>query len=224
VEIIDYPRSIGGFLFVPYVAPGRFEEALRKCPQPGRVSAIFCHQEFNGVQVGPHQSVKGDRWPQDWPLVISGHIHERQWLQANLLYVGSPYQINFGEEDDKSVTLLDFVEGKSFPEHRFFNLGMPLRITKTLSIEEAREYIAPENAKVRIYLTGTTEELSAFKKSKKYKEMEKLFRIIPKPTDKISVQRNTAGRNFMELLTESLASESRAVQDTFAEIMDAHKA
>src|SRR3990167_8585191 len=41
---------------------------------------IFCHQEFNGCNMGMVVSTKGDVWSDKYPLIIAGHIHEYQTL------------------------------------------------------------------------------------------------------------------------------------------------
>ncbi len=100
-KVLD--ANIGGFrfLFVPYVFPGRFEETLthseKGVPNPFESTrAIFCHQEFFGAKMGAIKSQNGDKWPTTNPLVISGHIHDYDRLQPNLIYVGTPMQHAFG--------------------------------------------------------------------------------------------------------------------------------
>jgi hypothetical protein len=184
--------------------------------------AVFCHQEFRGVQMGPRPSTEGDIWPSEAPLAVSGHIHEHQWLQPNILYVGSPYQTTFGEEDAKTVSLLEFSPDNP-PKHTRIDLGMPNRLTLTLTIEAAKILVCPENTMIRAYVEGTTEELAAFKKTPRYKELTKLVKLIPKPSDPVSIRRNATGRGFMDLLKESVASESEPVQKAFEEVQSALK-
>ena len=87
----------------------RFEEALNTLQESWKTAdAIFCHQEFYGVQMGAIKSLDGDKWLLDYPYVFSGHIHDRQQLQPNLYYVGSCLQHAFGESSKKTVALLNF--------------------------------------------------------------------------------------------------------------------
>lgn len=230
--IIDTPYTDEhGFTYVPYVSPGRFHEALSVAENEGndwkKSKALFAHQEFRGVQMGPIASKVGDLWDASNPLVVSGHIHEYQWLQKNILYVGSPYQTTFSEKDDKTVSLLEFSDGAA-PIHTRIDLGMPKRVTLTMTVERAKDVEGwmkfPQNAMIRVYLTGTTEELTAFKKTIEYKTLAKLVKLIPKPSDPVSVRRNATGRGFMDLLKESVATESEAVQEAFKEVQSALKA
>ena len=72
------------FVFIPYVSPGRFQEALETFPEKWTdATCIFAHQEFFGCKMGAIISVEGDKWPLDYPMVISGHIHSRQMPQKN---------------------------------------------------------------------------------------------------------------------------------------------
>lgn len=60
------------FLFVPYVMPGRFDEALRKIENPydKNISAIFAHQEIYLCKMGAIISQVRDKWDTENPLVI----------------------------------------------------------------------------------------------------------------------------------------------------------
>ena len=79
---------VSKFLFVPYVPPGRFVEALETYKNINwkDVDCIFAHQEFYGCKMGAILSEEGDKWESKWPLVVSGHIHSRQWINKNIYY------------------------------------------------------------------------------------------------------------------------------------------
>src|SRR3990167_4630328 len=60
-------REGHNFIYVPYVPPGRFMEALNSINYSPSTSVdhpdlIFCHQEFNGCNMGMVVSTKGDVW------------------------------------------------------------------------------------------------------------------------------------------------------------------
>lgn len=220
--IIDRPvvKQIGykkNFMLCPYVQPGRFAEALATVPDwwDKSVRAVFCHQEFRDVQLGPIKSTIGDVWPDAAPPAISGHIHEHQWLKPNICYVGSPGQVNDGDSAAKTVSLFDF-DDTGYTEQQI-SLGLPHRLTVTVTVEQAKEYVVPEAARVRLYVTGTTEELAAFKNSNHYKRLSEQAKVIVKPTDPTQVRRNQKGRGFMELLQESAEREGKLVQDALSE-------
>jgi DNA repair exonuclease SbcCD nuclease subunit len=74
-------------------------------------TAIFAHQEFYGCKMGAVKSIVGDKWSIKNPLVISGHIHEYQEPQANIIYVGTPIQHGFGDQNDKTISYFIFNDG-----------------------------------------------------------------------------------------------------------------
>lgn len=88
---------------VPFVPNGRFVEALDQyMPKEltnwrDRASdaVVFAHQEFKGVVMNKITSTRGDVYKGTWPRAISGHIHERQTLGSNILYVGTPWTTSF---------------------------------------------------------------------------------------------------------------------------------
>ena len=187
----------GNFLFVPYVAPGRLYEALDtiELDEVGEdtwrspsIDAIFCHQEFKGVQMGPIKSEVGDFWDVSWPLVVSGHIHEYQLLQPNLLYPGTPIQHTFSEKPDKAVTLFDFntqidetatiaiqevqklEDLRPDPAIRVryarIELGLRLKRTVTLNVSQLATFKPNICEQTKLVLRGTVSELKALTKSK----------------------------------------------------------
>ena len=117
------------YFFVPYVPNGKFFEALlTTSANEGELlerfkttTAIFGHQEFRGCQTGAVKSTKGDIWPLNYPLVISGHIHTYEALQTNILYTGTPQQIGFDDSCDKTVSQFIFSNVGKF-EHKRIDL------------------------------------------------------------------------------------------------------
>lgn len=105
----SYSKAIEKRLvFVPYVAPGRFREALNTSPvtlAEYKPFLIFAHQEFKGAKMGALVSEAGDVWPETEPPIISGHIHEQDLLQPNIFYAGTPYQTTYAESPDKGLYL-----------------------------------------------------------------------------------------------------------------------
>lgn len=113
--IVDkvYVGEYEGFklAFVPYVPVGRFMEALSTegiTPENiNEYDVIFAHQEFKNSKMGAIVSSNGDEWSVDYPLVISGHIHDYQEVQSNLIYPGTPIQLGYGCPPSKGVMMLN---------------------------------------------------------------------------------------------------------------------
>lgn len=97
------------FIYVPYVEPGRFIEAIETRVKDWReCDLIFAHQEFRGsVDNHGFESSEGDGWSIDFPKVYTGHIHKYSKLSNGVTNVGTPYQTRFGEDYKKHVLLLE---------------------------------------------------------------------------------------------------------------------
>jgi hypothetical protein len=115
VRVVDTPlvaEHYGATLaFVPYVPPGRFEEALKIGglePPYSNITCIFAHQEFKGCKMSAITSTEGDEYPLHYPMCISGHIHDFDQLQSNLIYTGTPIQHTCSDRGDKTVSLCTF--------------------------------------------------------------------------------------------------------------------
>lgn len=150
-------------IFAPYVPPGRFQEALTttKTTLDG-VTAIFSHQEWYGVQMGAITSTSGDVWPLDGPLVINGHIHDYSWTQPNLVNIGTPYQLNFGERDNKAISVFTLQHGgdyKSWEER--ISLQIPSKTIIHLKMADLTTLIIPEEATGywKVVIEGTSAEM-----------------------------------------------------------------
>jgi len=226
VTVVDkvITRNIGGdqhgqlFTFLPYVPAGRFAEALATCESWKSSRAIFCHQEFKRAKLGAIASEHGDDWPEGNNLVISGHIHDYDRLQSNILYVGTPMAHSFGDTATKTISLFTFKSDGEFEERRI-DLKMPKRLTFELSIEEAMKFEVPENSIVRIYLKDTSGALAAFKKTKDYKELEKKAKVIPKASD-ISEKIVSKGRtNYIDILKQEAEKSGPKILNALKKVL-----
>jgi len=147
IQIVDKVKKARNFLFVPYVEPGRFQEALDTIDYDIKeIKAIFAHQEFYGAKMKSITSEIGDRWPEENPPVFSGHIHCYQQVQDNIIYIGTPYQIHFGESEDKALALLKLNKNSFSLERIHLNfikkktLILKADDLKSLQLEEGHNY------------------------------------------------------------------------------------
>ena len=170
------------FAFVPYVPPGRFMDALNTIDGSlNDFSAIFCHQEFYGAKMGAIISQSGDIWDINKPLIISGHIHDYDRLQNNIIYVGTPIQHAFGDKSDKTVSEFSF-NNTTWSEKRK-DLGLIKRVIIYLTPQEIHTYNPPTNKLVKIVIRGDESEIKAIAKLEKIKILKKtgvkiVFKII----------------------------------------------
>ena len=165
------------FVFVPYVPPGRFMEALELVGPVAETfdgcTCIFAHQEFYGAKMEEGiVSNHGDHWPVGYPLCISGHIHHYDDLQANLIYVGTPMQHEINDTSTKTVSVFTVAEDGSVVHERI-DLDLPRRYVVYLRPEEICTYEAPANASVTLCVRGSQSEIDACKKNSRLKDFQK---------------------------------------------------
>jgi DNA repair exonuclease SbcCD nuclease subunit len=168
VTIVDKPMIDRNFVFVPYVPPGMFRQALEFIDPTldflQTTTAIFAHQEFRGCKMGPVVSEVGDPWPMDGisqsPLVISGHIHDRQELPG-ILYVGTPIQNGFSDSYmDKGICLFD----ANISIGEWFHVPIPRKmIVRVKNGEELDAWILSQYAK--LYGTVKTKSVNVLFKN-----------------------------------------------------------
>jgi DNA repair exonuclease SbcCD nuclease subunit len=141
-------------VFCPYVSDGRFVEALNQLDDWKTVDLICGHQLLDGAKMGPIIAEGVESWDESWPLVISGHIHDKQRVQENLYYCGSSMQHAFGDSHDKTICLFS---------------------TDTLSFEE----IIPPNIKKKEILYFEAHQVSEIKQVC-LQNCNKIYKIVIK--------------------------------------------
>lgn len=167
--IVDEIKGLK-FVFVPYVPPGRFIEALTLSKiKIETIKAFFAHQEFKNANINSILSLKGDEWPLDYPLVISGHIHQYQRPQPNIIYTGTPVQHTYAaiDTDDKAISIFRFTFDNSVEER--IGLGLPRKLLFILTPNEIEHFVPPEKEYVKIIITATPAEIKALTKNRKIK-------------------------------------------------------
>jgi DNA repair exonuclease SbcCD nuclease subunit len=95
-------------IMAPYVPDGRFVEALDTISNFDwkQSDCILGHQLLDGVKMGAILTENVEKWEENYPFLISGHIHDKQRVQNNLYYTGSSMQHAFGESCDKTISLV----------------------------------------------------------------------------------------------------------------------
>lgn len=185
VTIVDYPILVDvkdkQFIMCPYVPPGRFIEALDKLVAFGHtwdlVDCIFAHQEFRGCSYGKDPSIVGDQWDEDFPPVISGHIHETAKIGKNIYYPGGSIQHTFAESPGKCVWMVIF-DDREDDDHFIVekhSLGMKERKIVRCHVAEIDEFDMGllDEYQVRIEIYGDTSEIANFRKSKECAYLKK---------------------------------------------------
>jgi DNA repair exonuclease SbcCD nuclease subunit len=173
-------------VYVPYVPPGRFIEALEKYKINYQKSTlIFAHQEFKGAQIGHVLSTEGDEWNQNYPQVYSGHIHDYQRLNNNITYTGTPMQHKYGENINKTISLITI--GDTITEQRILT-NVTSKVCYSIKYSEIDTFSVPDiNAKVRITIKCDSSEIKSISKNKKVKEWKKNKIIVVTKYEKTEI-------------------------------------
>lgn len=199
ITIVDFPKIIKlvkgeeskMFSFAPYTPNGKFQEALDNLILTSETwefsDCIFAHQEFQGCKMNSIsssydiKSTKGDEWSNNYPIVISGHIHTEQIMENGVHYIGSSTQTSFGDTSAKRLWSIDWgkIEGNfSMDLVEKIDLKLRKKVTMEYSIEDVvneknHEKILKklEGNVSRIKINGTSENFKAFRKSEIYKKI-----------------------------------------------------
>lgn len=207
-------------VMLPYVPDGRFQEALSG-EEFRDAKCIFAHQLLNGAKMGAITAKDVEDWPLDFPMVISGHIHDKQHPQPNLYYTGSSIQVSFGEREDHTISLITLPEGPV--QIQEINIDPPTKKTVYFDISKVSDMKLPvqENTKLKVSISGDAEEFKTFKKTEQYKNLIKDgVKVVFK--QKRCVQANlpsTHLKSFHDILY-SLVSDVPGMMDMYREAFD----
>lgn len=152
-------------LCVPYVPPGRFDEAVHsvlrgKHPRAMNVSLVLAHQTITGClttttggHIGPRSVTHGDGWPVDYPPMISGHIHEQQTVGQNVLYPGCSLPT------ERDVHTVD-----DMARIGFFTCGGPnvMHIVQLCDVPTSRTIVLPASVCTQSMETSTDPTIRSF--------------------------------------------------------------
>ena len=205
VSIIDKPvlriHDDFSYMLCPYVYPGRFIEALQTQDDEEwkTCNVIFAHQEFKGCKMGAIISKDGDVWNEEFPQVISGHIHDNQTPQKNIYYPGAPLQHAFGDTEKRVVCVID-------EKGIITNIGLDVPKKKIIKTTLSNLDCSKMDSNIKIKLTATPEEFKAFKQTQQYKEcIEKGVKIQLqiKQTETLKSEQT----NFRLILQELIQSD-----------------
>lgn len=255
MKVIDttYSQTINNklFTFVPYVEPGRFFDALNinetrkkiiikktvstvptvSTPEtlPGvrwkESEAIFAHQEIYGCKMGAVKSIVGDKWPISNPLLISGHIHEYQEPQVNVIYVGTPIQHGFGDQNDKTISVFKFFDNHY--EHDRIDLNLRKKKIVNLNCDEIETFDINKyfNFDIKLVIKGLSSEIKVALKHiniKTWKNMgiKIVFKAIVLDNEEIiNKKSSTSGvpLNFTQMLYNNI-KDIEDFKDIFIDI------
>jgi DNA repair exonuclease SbcCD nuclease subunit len=236
ITVVDKPVFVEfneySFVFCPYVEPGRFIEALDTLIDQGEtwemVDCIFGHQEFKGCKMGAIISEKGDVWDENYPPVITGHIHDSQIIK-NVYMPGSAYQHNFGDSPNKKLWFVTFGQNEdSGFSIKKIDIGMKKKKIYRIDIEEIEDFDISilDKYQIKLYLRGNSEQFKIFRSSKKYQILLKTG--IKFSYDRISInlekeitdckRSKLEEVSFLSTLKKVISTKNSDVKEVYEEI------
>lgn len=177
-------------IMCPYVPDGRFSEALNLLNNSTHFNwkdadLILAHQLFDGAKMGAIVTENVEKWDENNPYLISGHIHDKQQVQNNLYYTGSSMQHAFGESHDKTICMIKIDTSIHLNE---IDLNLPKKqilyydiekidptINRDNEIELNKLYKLLENKNIhyKITISGNFEQFKVFKKNPAFLNLQK---------------------------------------------------
>lgn len=166
VEIIDHSTIVDQFsdsgyrlILTPYIP---YEVSFSK-----EMKNLFDDYDMDSILVLAHQPFypidpKAEKWPENYPLVISGHIHDRMNVGDNIYYTGSSSQVAMDEKPDKFgclVTLGSCISHKPIPLD-VRSIAIIRTSYDDFSINDIRKVAKTHD--VRLIIASTREEKDAF--------------------------------------------------------------
>jgi DNA repair exonuclease SbcCD nuclease subunit len=231
IKIVDNVLEFEDFILCPYVYPGRFVEALEtKTKNWMNKKIIFCHQEFKNCKMGAITSIDGDDWKEEYPYIVSGHIHDNQKVGKNIYYPGSPLQHSFGDSDTRVLCNISL-----FKDKKKINIediiDIPLNVPKKRIIKTNLENlknlknIKDTNQKIKIKLDVSNEEFKLFKETKDYKDLinngvkiQINKKKMVENKDKKD-EREDKDTNFTYLLESMIDNDEEMVREIYNEVV-----
>ena len=211
ITIVDHPKlvTLSSFKFVmsPFLPDSTFVSTLNTELKDEWKTAniVFAHQAFNGGKMGAIICDNGDDWKESYPLVISGHFHDKQKVKPNLIYTGSCMQHAFGESHDKTLLEIDLKTNIN----KEIDLGLVKK--KIIYIDDIKKLYEFKNTDIntliKLTVTGSFEEFKAFKQTSKYNELkDKNISIVfkYKKDDKTFKSIPVVKKNFQDILLNKI--------------------
>ena len=210
----------------PYVPDGKFIQALNtKKGEWEDSKCIFAHQLFDGAKMGAIVAENVEKWDDNLPLIISGHIHDKQQVQQNLYYTGSSMQHAFGESADKTILEMT-LSNDNPPIYSEIDLNLPKKKIIYMEMNELEKFdvsTLKTNTEYKLTIDGSYEEFEAFRKTSKYKNITKKgIKIVFKhkrlfiAEKKEQVKEKTRvkdSKSFKKILEELIKKENNSLLD-----------
>ena len=173
--------------------------------------------------MGAMISEDGDIWREDYPPVFSGHIHDFQRPQNNILYTGTPFQHGFGDNPDKFIINLKF-DNKDNWDYEKIYLNIVKKKLFNMNISDFKDFQPPENCIIKVNLEGDFKTCEKILSNLKMKEKIKKYNIrykIKNTELKLHLKDKKYSKNtFLENLNERIEKSNEKIKKCFKDIFN----
>ena len=143
------------FCFVPFVPDGMYLQALEDCNiNVKEISIFFSHSEFEGCKINRLTKSKCDKWPNEYPLNISGHIHDEEVVQPNLIYTGTPFQHTYADSSNKGLFLIDLTTSEYTLQK--IKTSVPTKVVWKIHYTQLEQIVIDNSLDIRLDIYGPT--------------------------------------------------------------------
>ncbi len=203
---ITFTKNNFQLTLCPYVPDGRFVEALNTETNSNwkQSSVIFGHQLLNGAKMGSIIAENIEEWKDNYPLLISGHIHTEQKVKENYYCIGSSRYIGYGDltqkyclhvclkKENDIVTIQLKKVNLKLHKKECFTILLTNDNIHTSTIQKIDKLKQSKNcSNTKLIFKGNIEVLKHFKQSSLYKDIVKEFNKIVFKADIVKQQLNT---------------------------------
>lgn len=214
-SVIRLEHDSGTVVMCPYVPDGRFVEALNTLNDWKSSDLVIGHQLLDGAKMGAITVCDVERWEQYYPMCILGHVHDKQDIQPNLVYIGTPMQHAFGESSDKTIAIVS-VENSAV-DIEYIPVGVKTKKILYTTLDELSSIKTEDpNTEYKIVIQDDPDKIKAFKKTQKFKEIaDKVRKVQFKSVDRPEQIMPEKVNNFEEVLLNVVSQQSDPMLDSF---------
>lgn len=192
--------------FMPYVPPDKIADSFVDCGiDPKQVDLFFGHIDIHNSKTEKLAKAKWFEWPSTWKLMISGHVHDEEYVASNFIYVGTPYQQSYAESYSKYVNIFNLQDNTL----RKIELNTPKKKKYTLHFTDLEVFVIEPNTEIKLDIMGSKSEAKRFLERPdlkiKFAGISKHF--IGEKVSNIIVPTQTHACNFYTKLVTSIHTD-----------------
>jgi exonuclease SbcD len=157
--------------YLPYYNTEKTEELIKqiKCDKDNK-HILFCHLAIDGVKNNDGSIVSDSislKELEKFSIVFTGHYHDRTVVGENVVYIGSLFPHNYGEDNDKGFCVLyddGTFEFKLVNFKKYKKLNIDLEQVSTEKVQKLKNKYANSEHNIRFIFSGTPDLLATIDK------------------------------------------------------------